>query len=319
MGVARAGETAPPSTVCRIDGVDLRAGDRVRLRPRRAAAISSTWSWRARRPSSRPSSRTTTARFISPSWSTTTRAATSGCCVSPAIGSSSRPTRSSRSGWSAERRQRFSSPASATSFWATTGSASRSCSACSQAALPRGVRVVDFGIRGLDLAYALVDAPDVTILVDAMSARGAPGHAVRHRAGLTGGTADADGHRTGRRALDESGEGAPHGADDGRRAASASSWSAASRRRSGRTRVQLGSERRGRGGGRRSGAMLVRAGREIRRVPPMRPSSAGTSEKGVDCRHGRTRPSQNCNGRRNRPRHAVPARRRRSARLRRRA
>jgi len=33
--------------------------------------------------------------------------------------------------------------------------------------LPQGVRVVDFGIRGFDLACALVDGPDVSILVDA--------------------------------------------------------------------------------------------------------------------------------------------------------
>lgn len=40
-------------------------------------------------------------------------------------------------------------------------------------ALPAGVRVVDYGIRGLDLAYALADGPDVTILVDACP-RGEP-------------------------------------------------------------------------------------------------------------------------------------------------
>jgi len=34
-------------------------------------------------------------------------------------------------------------------------------------AVPIGVRVVDFGIRGFDLAYALMDAPEFTILVDA--------------------------------------------------------------------------------------------------------------------------------------------------------
>jgi hydrogenase maturation protease len=33
--------------------------------------------------------------------------------------------------------------------------------------LPSGVKVVDFGIRGFDLAYALLDRFDVTILVDA--------------------------------------------------------------------------------------------------------------------------------------------------------
>ncbi len=38
-----------------------------------------------------------------------------------------------------------------------------------------GVQVVDFGIRGLDLTYALLDAPELTILVDVVSRGGAPG------------------------------------------------------------------------------------------------------------------------------------------------
>jgi hydrogenase maturation protease len=42
-------------------------------------------------------------------------------------------------------------------------------------ALPAGVRVIDFGIRGFDLAYALLDGYDVTILVDAVPRGGAPG------------------------------------------------------------------------------------------------------------------------------------------------
>jgi hydrogenase maturation protease len=42
--------------------------------------------------------------------------------------------------------------------------------------LPKGVRVVDFGIGGFDLAYALLDgAEDVTILVDALPRGGTPG------------------------------------------------------------------------------------------------------------------------------------------------
>jgi hydrogenase maturation protease len=40
---------------------------------------------------------------------------------------------------------------------------------------PAGVRVVDFGIRGLDLGYALCDAYDLTVLVDATPRGGAPG------------------------------------------------------------------------------------------------------------------------------------------------
>lgn len=38
-----------------------------------------------------------------------------------------------------------------------------------------GVRVVDFGIRSLDLAYALLDPWESVILVDAVSRREAPG------------------------------------------------------------------------------------------------------------------------------------------------
>jgi hydrogenase maturation protease len=41
--------------------------------------------------------------------------------------------------------------------------------------LPEGVRAVDFGIRGLDLAYALLEDHDAVILVDAVKRGGAPG------------------------------------------------------------------------------------------------------------------------------------------------
>jgi hydrogenase maturation protease len=37
------------------------------------------------------------------------------------------------------------------------------------------VRLVDYGIRGLDLTYALLDNPDLTILIDAIHRGGAPG------------------------------------------------------------------------------------------------------------------------------------------------
>jgi hydrogenase maturation protease len=40
---------------------------------------------------------------------------------------------------------------------------------------PDEVRVVDFGIRGFDLAYALMDGYDVTIFVDATPRGGTPG------------------------------------------------------------------------------------------------------------------------------------------------
>jgi hydrogenase maturation protease len=42
-------------------------------------------------------------------------------------------------------------------------------------ALPPGVRVVDFGIRSVDLAYALLDWTGTTILVDACPRGEAPG------------------------------------------------------------------------------------------------------------------------------------------------
>jgi hydrogenase maturation protease len=44
-----------------------------------------------------------------------------------------------------------------------------------QQSWPENVRVVDFGIRGFDLAYALLDGQDVTILVDATPRGEAPG------------------------------------------------------------------------------------------------------------------------------------------------
>ena len=40
---------------------------------------------------------------------------------------------------------------------------------------PQGVRVADFGIRGFDLAYALLDGYETTILVDAYPGEGQPG------------------------------------------------------------------------------------------------------------------------------------------------
>ena len=41
--------------------------------------------------------------------------------------------------------------------------------------LPEGVKVVDFGIRSYDLAYALMDDWDLVILVDALPGDGKPG------------------------------------------------------------------------------------------------------------------------------------------------
>jgi hydrogenase maturation protease len=62
--------------------------------------------------------------------------------------------------------------------------------------LPEGVRVTDFGIRGFDLACALVDGYDGAILVDAVRRGGAPGTLyVLELTGDAPGVVSADGHR----------------------------------------------------------------------------------------------------------------------------
>lgn len=48
-------------------------------------------------------------------------------------------------------------------------------SALARRELPGEVRVVDFGIRGFDLAYALMDGYDAAIIVDAVPRGAAPG------------------------------------------------------------------------------------------------------------------------------------------------
>ena len=47
-----------------------------------------------------------------------------------------------------------------------------------QHALPPGVRVIDYGIRGMHLAYDLLDPCDALVLVDALPAAGATGQVV---------------------------------------------------------------------------------------------------------------------------------------------
>jgi len=44
--------------------------------------------------------------------------------------------------------------------------------------LPRNVKVVDYGIRGMHLAYDLLDGYDGLVIVDALPARGKPGDVV---------------------------------------------------------------------------------------------------------------------------------------------
>jgi hydrogenase maturation protease len=45
----------------------------------------------------------------------------------------------------------------------------------SERVLGRGVRVIDFGIRGVDFLYALLDGYEATIIIDTVSRGGAPG------------------------------------------------------------------------------------------------------------------------------------------------
>ena len=48
--------------------------------------------------------------------------------------------------------------------------------------MPDGVRVEDFGIRGVHLAYELLDGYDILVLVDALATRRGAGHGRRSRA-----------------------------------------------------------------------------------------------------------------------------------------
>ena len=61
--------------------------------------------------------------------------------------------------------------------------------------LPEGVAVKDFGIRGVDLAFGLLDGWDGAVLVDASARGGTPGTLyVLEPDGAGGAAADADGH-----------------------------------------------------------------------------------------------------------------------------
>jgi hydrogenase maturation protease len=62
-------------------------------------------------------------------------------------------------------------------------------------ALPEGVRVVDYGIRGMHLAYDLLDGVDALILVDALPGAGPPGEVTVLEIGPDDlGTGDFDAH-----------------------------------------------------------------------------------------------------------------------------
>ena len=58
--------------------------------------------------------------------------------------------------------------------------------------LPDGVEVVDTGVRGVHLAYQMLDGYDTVLLVDARARGEAPGTAVRARAPLGGRPPPAD-------------------------------------------------------------------------------------------------------------------------------
>lgn len=63
-----------------------------------------------------------------------------------------------------------------------------------QRPLPEGVRVEDFGIRGIDLTYALLDGAGAAILVDATQRGGAPGTLYVIEPEVIEGEGDSDPH-----------------------------------------------------------------------------------------------------------------------------
>ena len=61
--------------------------------------------------------------------------------------------------------------------------------------LPAGVRVVDYGIRGMNLAYDLLDGSDELVILDAAPRGGRPGDVVMLEVGEGDfGTGEFDGH-----------------------------------------------------------------------------------------------------------------------------
>ena len=59
-----------------------------------------------------------------------------------------------------------------------------------------GVRVIDYGISGLDLTYALLDSPELTIFVDAVARGGEPGtlYTIEPDVEIEGGSTAVDAH-----------------------------------------------------------------------------------------------------------------------------
>jgi hydrogenase maturation protease len=69
------------------------------------------------------------------------------------------------------------------------------------ATLPPGVEVKEFGIRGIHLAYELLDGPELLIVADAVSRGGAPGTLYVLEPELDGMPAQADAHEMDVRAV----------------------------------------------------------------------------------------------------------------------
>jgi hydrogenase maturation protease len=63
-----------------------------------------------------------------------------------------------------------------------------------EAQLPAGVEVREFGIRGIHLAYELLDGPDLLVVADAVSRGGEPGTLYVLEPELDGEAAPADAH-----------------------------------------------------------------------------------------------------------------------------
>ena len=145
--------------------------------------------------------------------------------------------------------------------------------------LPRGVRAIDFGIRGFDLAYALLDGTDVTILVGCLPARRKARDALRDRAGFGFARRARRGIRAaGGWARDESSERAAPGENAGR----AAEENPVSGLRAGiarRRRRKNGIERYRHGFDRRSRAHGRIAGGTNSRRPITRGRNHGESEK----------------------------------------
>ncbi len=63
-------------------------------------------------------------------------------------------------------------------FLGDDGFGSEAARRLAQSQLPAGVRVVDYGIRGLHLAYDLLDGYDALVLIDALPHQAPPGDVV---------------------------------------------------------------------------------------------------------------------------------------------